>query len=37
MSNFQEAFSRLDQFIQQKMQSVSIPGLSVALTDRENS
>jgi D-alanyl-D-alanine carboxypeptidase len=35
MSNFQEAFSRLDQFIQQKMQSVSIPGLSVALTDRE--
>lgn len=35
MSNFQEAFSRLDQFIQQKMRSVSIPGLSVALTDRE--
>ena len=35
MSNFQEAFSCLDQFLQQKMQSASIPGLAVVLTDRE--
>jgi D-alanyl-D-alanine carboxypeptidase len=35
MSTFQEAFTRLDHFLQQKMQSVSLPGLAVALVDRE--
>jgi CubicO group peptidase (beta-lactamase class C family) len=35
MTKFQEAFIRLDQFIEQKMQATNIPGMAVALTDRE--
>lgn len=35
MTKFQEAFTRLDQFIEQKMQVANIPGMAVALTDRE--
>ena len=35
MVNFQEAFTRLDQYVEQRMQSANIPGMTVALTDRE--
>jgi len=33
--NFQSAFDRLDQFIHQKMAEENIPGMAVAITDRE--
>jgi len=35
MTNFEQAFKRLDQFIEQKMKVGNIPGMSVAITDRE--
>ncbi len=35
MVGFKEAFKRLDQFIEQRMQEDNIPGMAVALTDRE--
>jgi CubicO group peptidase (beta-lactamase class C family) len=35
MTNFEEAFKRLDEFIEQKMKVVNIPGMAVAVTDRE--
>ena len=35
MTKFQEAFTRLDQFVEQKMQAANIPGMAIALTDRE--
>ena len=34
-TNFEEAFKRLDQFIEQKMKVANVPGVAVALTDRE--
>jgi CubicO group peptidase (beta-lactamase class C family) len=36
MSRFKEAFKRLDQCIEKKMEAVNLPGMAVALTDREN-
>ena len=36
MADYQEAFARLDEFIEQKMQADQIPGLALALTDREH-
>jgi D-alanyl-D-alanine carboxypeptidase len=36
MADFQEAFARLDEYVKQKMQADQIPGLSLALTDREH-
>jgi CubicO group peptidase (beta-lactamase class C family) len=35
MINYEEAFKRLDQFIEQKMKVANVPGMAVALTDRE--
>ena len=35
MTNFEEAFKRLDQFIEQKMKIANVPGMAVAVTDRE--
>ena len=35
MTNFEEAFNRLDQFIEQKMKVANVPGMAVAVTDRE--
>ncbi len=35
MTNFDEAFKRLDQFIEQKMKVTNVPGMAVAVTDRE--
>jgi CubicO group peptidase (beta-lactamase class C family) len=35
MTNFEEAFNRLDRFIEQKMKIANIPGMAVAMTDRE--
>jgi len=35
MTDFGEAFKRLDQFIEQKMKVANIPGVAVAVTDRE--
>jgi len=35
MTNFEGAFKRLDQFIEQKMKVANIPGMAVAVTDRE--
>ncbi|MFQ6100265.1 MAG: serine hydrolase domain-containing protein [Anaerolineae bacterium] len=35
MTNFEEAFKRLDQFIEQKMKVTNVPGMAVAVTDRE--
>jgi len=35
MTNFEEAFKRLDQFIEQKMKVANVPGMAVAVTDRE--
>jgi D-alanyl-D-alanine carboxypeptidase len=35
MTNFEEAFKRLDQFIEQKMRVTNVPGMAVAVTDRE--
>ena len=35
MINFEESFKRLDQFIEQKMKVANIPGMAVAVTDRE--
>ena len=35
MTNFEEAFKRLDQFIEQKMKATNVPGMAVAVTDRE--
>ncbi|MQY62799.1 MAG: serine hydrolase, partial [Calditrichaeota bacterium] len=35
MTNFEEAFDRLDQFIEQKMKVANIPGMAMAVTDRE--
>lgn len=35
MTKFQEAFTCLDQFIEQEMRTTNIPGMAVALTDRE--
>ena len=34
-TNFEEAFKRLDQFIEQKMKVANVPGMAVAVTDRE--
>jgi len=36
VSDFQEAFARLDEYIEKKMQAAQIPGLALALTDREH-
>lgn len=36
MADYQEAFARLDGYIEQKMQADQIPGLALALTDREH-
>ncbi len=35
MTNFEEAFKRLDQFIEQKMKATNVPGMAMAVTDRE--
>ena len=35
MTNFEQAFKRLDQFIEQKMKATNVPGMAVAVTDRE--
>jgi len=35
MTNFEEAFNRLDQFIEHEMKVANVPGMAVALTDRE--
>jgi D-alanyl-D-alanine carboxypeptidase len=35
MTNFEEAFKRLDQFIEQKIKVANVPGMAVAVTDRE--
>ena len=35
MTNFEEAFNRLDQFIEQKIKVTNVPGMAVAVTDRE--
>jgi CubicO group peptidase (beta-lactamase class C family) len=35
MTNFEEAFKRLDQFIEQKMKATNVPGMAIAVTDRE--
>ncbi len=35
MNKFSEALSRLDSFIQQKMQEYRTPGLAIAITNRE--
>ncbi len=35
MTNFEEAFKRLDQFIEQKIKVTNVPGMAVAVTDRE--
>jgi CubicO group peptidase (beta-lactamase class C family) len=35
MTNFEKAFKRLDQFIEQKMRVTNVPGMAVAVTDRE--
>jgi len=35
MTNFEGAFKRLDQFIEQKMKVANVPGMAVAVTDRE--
>jgi CubicO group peptidase (beta-lactamase class C family) len=35
MANFEGVFERLDQFIEQKMNAMNIPGIAVALTDGE--
>jgi len=35
MTDFGEAFKRLDQFIEQKMKVANVPGMAVAVTDRE--
>jgi CubicO group peptidase (beta-lactamase class C family) len=35
VSRFKQAFKRLDQCIEQKMKVVNLPGMAVALTDRE--
>jgi CubicO group peptidase (beta-lactamase class C family) len=35
MTNFQAAFKRLDQFIEQKIKAANVPGMAVAVTDRE--
>jgi CubicO group peptidase (beta-lactamase class C family) len=35
MTNFEQAFKRLDKFIEQKMKVSNIPGMAVAVTDRE--
>ena len=35
MSRFKQAFKRLDQCIEKKMEAVNLPGVAVALTDRE--
>ena len=35
MQHFEEAFNRLDQYIEQKMKVTNVPGLAVAATDRE--
>jgi len=35
MTNFKEAFKRLDQFIEQKINVVNVPAVAVAVTNRE--
>ena len=35
MSRFEGVFTRLDQYIEKKMEVANIPGMAVALTDRE--
>jgi CubicO group peptidase (beta-lactamase class C family) len=35
-TNYEEAFKRLDQFIEQKIKVAHVPGIAVAVTDREN-
>jgi CubicO group peptidase (beta-lactamase class C family) len=35
MTDFEEAFKRLDQFIEQKMKLANVPGMAMAVTDRE--
>lgn len=35
MTDFGEAFKRLDQFIKQKMKITNVPGVAIAVTDRE--
>jgi D-alanyl-D-alanine carboxypeptidase len=35
MINFKEAFKRLDQFVEQKIKVANVPGMAVAVTDRE--
>ncbi|MDH4136263.1 MAG: beta-lactamase family protein, partial [Anaerolineae bacterium] len=35
MTNFEEAFKRLDQFIEQKIKVANVPGMAMAVTDRE--
>lgn len=36
MSRYGEVFARLDQYIDKKMKAANIPGMAVALTDRES-
>ncbi len=36
MTDFEEMFNRLDQFIEQQMEVANVPGMAVAVTDREN-
>jgi CubicO group peptidase (beta-lactamase class C family) len=35
MTDFEEAFKRLDQFIEQKMRVANVPGIAMAMTNRE--
>jgi len=35
MSRFKQAFKRLDQCIEKKMEAINLPGMAVGLTDRE--
>jgi CubicO group peptidase (beta-lactamase class C family) len=35
MSEFKQVFKCLDQCIEQKMEATNLPGMAVALTDRE--
>ena len=35
MTNYRQAFARLDQFVEQKMRATNLPGVAIALTDRQ--
>jgi putative ATP-binding cassette transporter len=35
VTDFEEAFKHLDQFIEQKVKVANVPGMAVAVTDRE--